>query len=831
MKSPFKFLDAFTLKDKDSFFGRDQEIDALYSIVFKTPMLLVYGLSGTGKTSLIQCGLANRFDGPDWYPVFIRRNNNINTSTATVMRNALGNLAKDNLADNVSVLLRKTLRPVYLLFDQFEELFILGKEEEQKQFMNSLRELLDAQLPSKIVLIMREEYIGQLYAYETLIPELFDHRFRVEPMGPNKVKNVISSSFTKFNIHLAEPKDELLDLMVHNISDPRSGITLPYLQVYLDMLYRDKYRKQYGQSEAEGYPKMDITKADIQSIGRIDNVLERFLEDQTRELRVQLVQKYKTVKPTIIQDVLDVFVSEEGTKRPVTYKQSGNDIILAEEAVSTLKDISLPMLTEILNTLQNDRILRRTDDSFELAHDSLALVIDGRRSQSQKQLQNIRKRLINAHEEYQKTGAFLNQKQLAAFDDYRAQLGLSAEMEKFLDKCEEEVIRQAAEDKDRLQQETRMAQQKKLARTRKTWLVVAIILAGLALSMASISLYNNRNLKKVNKEFKEYGDQMDIQFFKTKNDLDSLKNVILQVNSLLPRLDTMVRSEQPVNRIKLLQVVMSLKSTIGSDTLLSEAQKAKMLEMYISMDSSDMFFTSSIKPSEAKAKRETAFISKVVYVVLRVKTPKPLGDIEVKWLNENGEILGDPVYKTVDKKKSDKDGLQWLSFSTVIDDPGNYRVKVTNGSGLEIGSKSFSRIEAAGTVIQGENPNAGNTPVQNPTSENNTNTGALSVLEFRTMSSGSLNAPGPKKTAFKVGEMIHYYSRLNSPVAGVSIRVQLVDDKGKEVWVDKFVTAVNTSEKGFRLWKFHGARAPGSYTVRLVDQNGGQLAAESITIE
>jgi len=831
MKSPFKFLDAFTLKDKDSFFGRDQEINALYSIVFKTPMLLVYGLSGTGKTSLIQCGLANRFDGPDWYPVFIRRNDNINTSTATVMRNALGNLAKDNLAENVSVLLRKTLRPVYLLFDQFEELFILGKEEEQKEFMTSIRELLDAQLPSKIVLIMREEYIGQLYAYETLIPELFDHRFRVEPMGPNKVKNVISSSFDKFNIHLAEPKDELLDMMVHNISDPRSGITLPYLQVYLDMLYRDKYRKQYGQSEAEGYPKMDITKADIQSIGRIDNVLERFLEDQTRELRVQLVQKYKTVKPTIIQDVLDVFVSEEGTKRPVMYKQSGNDIILAEDAAVTLKDIPLPMLTEILNTLQNDRILRRTDDSFELAHDSLALVIDGRRSQSQKQLQNIRKRLINAHEEYQKTGAFLNQKQLAAFDDFRAQLGLSPEMEKFLDKCEEEVIRQAAEDKDRLQQETRMAQQKKLARTRKIWLVVAIILAGFALSMAGISFYKNQNLVKTLAEFKDYGDKMDVLVFKTNSELDSLKNVILEANSLLPRLDTMVRSEQPINRIKLTQVVMSLKSAISSDTL-SEEQKAKLLEMYISLDSSDIFFTSSIKPGVAKAKPETEFINNVVYVVLRVKTPKALGDIEVKWLNENGEVMGDPMYKTVDKKKSDKDGLQWLSFSTIIDDPGNYRVKVTNGSGLEIGSKGFSRIEAASTAqVQGDIPVTGTPPVQNPTTDNNVDKGALSVIEFRTMSSGSLNAPGPEKTAFKVGEMIHYYSRLNSPVAGVSIRVQLVDDKGKEVWADKFVTAVNTSEKGFRLWKFHGARAPGSYTVRLVDPKGTQLAAEGITIE
>jgi hypothetical protein len=652
-------------------------------------------------------------------------------------------------------------------------------------------------------------------------------------MGPNKVKNVISSSFDKFNIHLAEPKDELLDLMVHNISDPRSGITLPYLQVYLDMLYRDKYRKQYGQSEAEGYPKMDITKADIQSIGRIDNVLERFLEDQTRELRVQLVQKYKTVKPTIIQDVLDVFVSEEGTKRPVTYKQSGNEIILAEDAAATLKDIPLPMLTEILNTLQSDRILRRTDDSFELAHDSLALVIDGRRSQSQKQLQNIRKRLINAHEEYQKTGAFLNQKQLAAFDDYRAQLGLSAEMEKFLDKCEEEVIRQAAEDKDRAQQESRMAQQKKLARTRKTWLVVAIILAGLALSMAAISINKNAKLKKLITVYDAYGDNIEAKLDKTTNELDSIKNAVLEANSLLPRLDAILQSDLPIQRSKLSQVVMSLKSAISPDTL-TEAQKAEMLALDISIDTSDIFLTSSIKPSEAKAKPETVFINEVVYVVLRVKTPKTPktpGELEVKWVDETGELIGDPVYKTVDKKKTDKDGLQWLSFSKVLADPGNYRVEVTNGSGLKIGSKSFSRVEAAGTVVQDENPNTGSSTVINPPTDNNANKGVLSVLEFRTMSSGNLNAPGPEKTTFKVGDMIHYYSRLNSPTAGVSIRVQLLDDKNKIVWEDKFVTAVNTSEKGFRWWRYHGARYPGSYTIRLLDQKGGQLAAESITIE
>ncbi len=795
MKSPFKFLDAFTLKDKDAFFGRDQEIDTLYSIIYKTPMVLVYGLSGTGKTSVIQCGLASRFDGPDWYPIFIRRNDNINKSTATILRNALGSMAKETLAENVSLLLRKTLRPVYLLFDQFEELFILGKEEEQKQFMDSIRELLDAQLPAKIILIMREEYIGQLYAYETLIPELFDHRFRVEPMGPNKVKGVISSSFEKFNIHLAEPKDELLDLMVHNISDPRTGITLPYLQVYLDMLYRDKYRKQYGQTEAEGYPKLDITKSDIAGIGRIDNVLERFLEDQIRELRVELVQKYKTVKPNVIQQVLDVFVSEEGTKRPVAYKQSGEDIVLSEEVSATLKDIPGPMLTEILNALQGDRILRRNDENFELAHDSLALVIDSRRSQSQKQLQNVRKRLINAYEEYQKTGAFLNQKQLAVFDDFRAQLGLSSEMEKFLDKCEEEIIKNANEEKDRLQQETRMAQQKKLARTRGVLLSVAVLLAAIAGFMAYMS---NEEATKAKIAKEEAEEAMGISLVAL-NEADSIQRsltgILNEVDQQLVRLEAMT-SNKVIDKNDVFKTVITLKSLVRKDSI----DQSRMDE-FISLK--QIITTDKIEKDTSLSKDISTFDKTKIYVALLLNTPRASEFIQVKWLSADGTINGDPYYVEVIGASKPK----WITANRVIKEPGNYRVVAFNSQGMQIGQKDFSISSGASDEIS--------------MTENSA---------FRTMASGNLNNPGKEVTTFKVGQMVHYWFRINSPKAGEVVTVSLVDDKEKTIWSDQFTTAVNTGQ-GYRGWRYHGARAPGKYKVYLMSGEGDILDQKEITIE
>src|SRR4051794_40490920 len=91
-KYPFKFLDAYSREDTGIFFGRDEEIDALYEMIFQSSILLIYGASGTGKTSLIQCGLASRFETHDWLALTIRRGNNINVAVEKALADAGGTL-------------------------------------------------------------------------------------------------------------------------------------------------------------------------------------------------------------------------------------------------------------------------------------------------------------------------------------------------------------------------------------------------------------------------------------------------------------------------------------------------------------------------------------------------------------------------------------------------------------------------------------------------------------------------------------------------------------------------------------------------------------------
>lgn len=461
MKSPFKFLDAFTPADKAVFFGREEETEALYSMVFKTPLLMVYGLSGAGKTSLVQCGLAGRFDGTDWYPFFLRRNNNINTSLEETLAKAMpeGETLRPELSENVSLLFRYYLRPVYLIFDQLEELFILGDSNEQEQFARQLNGLIASELPCKILLIIREEFIGQLYALEKIIPTLYDYRLRVEQMGFKKVNTVVGQSCQSFNIRLEAPESDV-QLIYDNLSAGRSGVQLPYLQVYLDMLYREDFSRTYPNTNVlpDSLPPLKFTTAEIRKFGKIEDVLGRFLGEQVESLRKGLVIQFKDLPENTVARILDVFVTEQGTKRPVGYSLKGEEIHFEEDISRILAGLPHQAIHQICSQLITARLLRQTDETLELAHDALAQLIDNGRSDQERRQNEVFNRLVTNFKEFEETGEYLTRRQLSALEDYLPLIGdrLSPEVKQFIARSahnaeENEQIALAAERRKRKQ--------------------------------------------------------------------------------------------------------------------------------------------------------------------------------------------------------------------------------------------------------------------------------------------------------------------------------------------------------------------------------------------
>ena len=441
MKSPFKFLDAFTLADKDVFFGREEEVKNLYELVYKTRLVLLYGLSGTGKTSVIQCGLAARFDGTDWYPFTIRRQDNINVSLAQTIQNALPEAVDGSLADKLRYIFRYYISPIYLIFDQFEELFILGDKKEQTEFAETLNSLIKSDFPCTVILVIREEYLGQLYNFEKQMPTLFDHRLRIESMSANRVQNVLKNSFSQFNIRVESPEPQTFEHIIEKITGGKSGIQLPYLQVYLDGLYHDDFQRTYQRDRIDNeLPDLELTRDEITKFGKIDDVLERYLAEQIVQLQEGIKARFPTAADDTATKVLDNFVSEEGTKRPLPTRPT------ADGSVVDIAGVSDKLMSFCLNTLEKARLIRFMDTGVELAHDSLAAVIDKKRTNEQRQLNEIRRQIRISYTNFDRTKEYLTPKQIAVFEDFLPSLDLDKEIRQFFANSKHERQREAAEE-------------------------------------------------------------------------------------------------------------------------------------------------------------------------------------------------------------------------------------------------------------------------------------------------------------------------------------------------------------------------------------------------
>lgn len=354
--SPFKFLDAYTKADKDIFFGREAEVEQLYKMTYQTNLLLIYGMSGTGKTSIVQGGLATRFDTSDWFDILIRKEEDINFSLERqlIKHDSLQSFEDDyDIDEMVKSLYLDFLRPIYLIFDQFEELYILGTKEEQNTFIKTVKHLLNTpDLPCKILIVIREEYLAHLSGFEKVVSTLFDKRLRIEPMTRQNAKEVIikTAANPRFNIQLGN--DNIAEQIIEKVTEGKGRIHLPYLQVMLDRLYRS--------SECLDDGTVLFNEESLAKVGQIKDVLGDFLEEQIMVFDRDVDSKEDAIR------FLKAFVSDQGTKVPIK----------REDITNRLSDFSPARIAVHLQFFVKNRIIRPLDnEQYELSHDSLAAKI------------------------------------------------------------------------------------------------------------------------------------------------------------------------------------------------------------------------------------------------------------------------------------------------------------------------------------------------------------------------------------------------------------------------------------------------------------------------
>ncbi|UCG28334.1 MAG: PD40 domain-containing protein, partial [Bacteroidales bacterium] len=400
------------------------------------------------------CGLANKFEDSDWLPVNVRRGRNILSSLAIeltkqaitpkkVEQSAVRSpqsadevLTSEGIVKTLQSLYLDHFKPIYLIFDQFEEVFIFGNPEERKEFMTVIKQILNSDVQCKIILVLREEYLASAIEFEREIPTILTNRMRIEKMTWANAKDAIEGPCRVAGIELEEG---FAEAALEKLNPESSEVELTYLQVMLDKIYRyallniqhptynvQQSRRESGEQRAKNKEIGDnvhiqFLKSHLEKIGDVSDLLGSFLEDQIVQLDV----------PDTGLVILKSFVSIKGTKRQVTLEDVG------EFAGSLGKKISEEELLNLVIRFVNLRILREKDESgrYELRHDSLASKIYEKITLVEKEILEVRQFIENAHANYRKRGIPLGSEDLAYIATYEYRLFLKGELDEFVQKC------------------------------------------------------------------------------------------------------------------------------------------------------------------------------------------------------------------------------------------------------------------------------------------------------------------------------------------------------------------------------------------------------------
>jgi WD40 repeat protein len=329
---PYRGLNRFEEQDHDIFHGRGAELKELLDLLNDNPAVAVFGDSGSGKSSLLQAGLASeaRRHGlagrPGWRIVSLRPGDRPARSLATaLMRDEGRDLPEpEDWCRTLATLLDYTLReePLLVLFDQFEEAFTLVPDARQR--LAAGRALAEAteRHPDRFRLVVgvRSDYLGHTLSLPGL-DRLLQKLWLLRPPGPEKIRAIIEEP-ARTHGYVFEgakgggPPTHAQPLLERILADPllaaapgeaegqAGAAPLPLLEFALEQLWR----------RAVDRGSQEFTHDDFDGLGGLAGVIARHAEAVYLSLpvRAELGPDAQKVAERLLVGV----VSGGNTRRP-----------------------------------------------------------------------------------------------------------------------------------------------------------------------------------------------------------------------------------------------------------------------------------------------------------------------------------------------------------------------------------------------------------------------------------------------------------------------------------------------------------------------------------
>ncbi|HET6868780.1 MAG TPA: PQQ-binding-like beta-propeller repeat protein [Solirubrobacteraceae bacterium] len=385
---PFRGIDAFRYLDHPIFFARAEETHRLASLVSVYRGVMLYGDSGAGKSSLINAGLVPeaiglgfaaerlRVQPRDSEELVVERlggTDDVLPSVLSADEGAdLGSrsvLSIDGFLERVRVACER--HRLLLIFDQFEELVTLfddaGAQDAQRRLVDMVVAMLRGDLPVKILLSFREDYLGKLKELLSQCPELVDQALRLAPPRPDALPTIIRGPFDRYPGHFGrELSPALAEQLVAALAQ-RFGagdVSLSEVQTVCLRLWQSDN------------PEALLAEKGLQGL------LEDYLGDALAGLPTEL-------RPAAIA-LLGHMVTSEGTRNVI----SAEDLI--QRVQSEESDYSPRQLSETLSLFAESRLVRRERRRdlylYEITSEFLVPWISRRRAELRRSVERRRER-------------------------------------------------------------------------------------------------------------------------------------------------------------------------------------------------------------------------------------------------------------------------------------------------------------------------------------------------------------------------------------------------------------------------------------------------------
>jgi len=426
LQHPYPGLFSFREKDRDYFFGRQREINGLTDLIKQNVLTVVFGKSGVGKTSLLRAGLIHGFRNSFYLPVYLRLN--FGDTQKHPIAQAKGDIESKikeldpdaRPLDDLTLweyfyqvkILKGFVIPL-LIFDQFEEVFTVGKGApgSVNEFIIEIADLIENRVPLtvqekfkkndqpvpystgepklRVVFSLREDYLPQLETLYRYIPSVRFSRYRVSQI---KGKDAVDA--------VLKPGREI-------ISDPDVGIEI--------------IKKIPGAKDADYKPFEK--RSDSWENKKIEPFLLSLLCYQVNQKRLDKDEEEITgelVKDVYTEDIIKDYYEKNINRFRPDVKIAIEDRLLTGdgyrklEAVDSLKT-GYGVTGKDIEELVDRRIIRKETridiDYIELIHDVLAPILkdnrdkrrhEEKRKEELKKAENRRKTELKEAEERRK---------------------------------------------------------------------------------------------------------------------------------------------------------------------------------------------------------------------------------------------------------------------------------------------------------------------------------------------------------------------------------------------------------------------------------------------